>query len=81
MIYWTPKPYFLRIRFEVNGVPCRYSCQCSRSATLRYGSGTADQYYWITDRDSDSALFFSGFQDAKENFRFIILDTDISLQR
>ncbi len=35
-----------------------------------YGSGSADQYYWITDGDPDIALSFIGF-----HFRLILLDT------
>jgi hypothetical protein len=39
-----------------------------------------DQYYWITDRDPDSALFYSGFQDAKEYFRIFILLLSVDIE-
>ncbi len=31
-----------------------------RDVTIPYGSGSADQYHWITDPD----LFFGGLQEA-----------------
>ncbi len=46
--------------------------QCSWSETLRYRSGSVDQYHWITN--PDPALFFKGFQtDNKIKFFLLFL--------
>ncbi len=53
------KIHFKKSSFEI---------QRSGSVMFRYGSRSADPYYWITD--PDHALFFSGFQNANKIFVF-----------
>ncbi len=59
----------LNLNSDKNGV--KITVKCSGSVTFWYGSRSADPYNRITDPDPD--LFFSGCQDAKENWSFCLL--------
>jgi hypothetical protein len=50
-------------------------CQCYGPITsgYRYGSGSSDQYLWLTDQALDPALFVSDLQDA--NIKLIFFST------
>jgi hypothetical protein len=53
--------------FEPEALP---RSQCCGSVTFWYGSGSADQYLWLTDPDSDpdSAIFVGDLQDGHWKF-------------